>query len=189
MKTYKRFVSNADAEDTLGFIEEDVDTLIQQLDVADVIDDNLQLESLSGVVSAVAGGIAIKIKSLPSIEKGILMASIVVPAISDTTNLSSLMKLLINVDFPALGLPKTAIFFPATPSSSISSGSCSSRDFLSVSNPLECSALMCIKSITPFEVISFIASDLDDLSDLLSKVINGLFNFLRLLRISKSSAN
>lgn len=64
MKTYKSYVSNADAKDTLGFIEEDVDTLIQQLDVADVIDDNLQVESISGIVSAVAGGIAIKSKSL-----------------------------------------------------------------------------------------------------------------------------
>ena len=40
------------------------------------------------------------------------MASIVVPAISDTINLSSLINLLIKVDFPAFGLPKTAIFFP-----------------------------------------------------------------------------
>ena len=51
-----------------------------------------------------------KIKSSLFTEKGILMASIVVPAISETINLSSLINLLINVDFPALGLPKTAIF-------------------------------------------------------------------------------
>ena len=41
------------------------------------------------------------------------MASIVVPAISDTINLSYLINLLIKVDFPAFGLPKTAIFFPS----------------------------------------------------------------------------
>jgi hypothetical protein len=64
MKTYKRFVSNADAKDTLGFIEEDVETLIQHLDNEDATNDKLQVESLSGVVSAVAGGIAIKTKSL-----------------------------------------------------------------------------------------------------------------------------
>ena len=57
--------------------------------------------------------VSIKIKSSLFTEKGILMASIVVPAISETINLSSLINLLINVDFPALGLPKTAIFLPS----------------------------------------------------------------------------
>ena len=64
MKTYNSYVSNADATDTLGFIEEDVDTLLQHLDIDDDTSDKLQLESLSGVVSAIAGGITIKSKSL-----------------------------------------------------------------------------------------------------------------------------
>ena len=51
-------------EDTLGFIAEDVDTLIQHLDIDDDTGDKLQLESLSSVVSGVAAGIAIKSKSL-----------------------------------------------------------------------------------------------------------------------------
>jgi hypothetical protein len=64
MKTYNTFVSNADAEDTLGFIEEDVDTLLQHLDIDDETSDKLQLESLSSVVAGVAGALAIKSKSL-----------------------------------------------------------------------------------------------------------------------------
>ena len=56
---------------------------------------------------------SIKIKSWSSTVKGILIASIVVPAISETINLSSFINLFINVDFPALGLPRTAIFFPS----------------------------------------------------------------------------
>jgi hypothetical protein len=40
-----------------------------------------------------------------------LIASIVVPAISETISLSSLINLFIKVDLPAFGLPNTAIFF------------------------------------------------------------------------------
>jgi hypothetical protein len=64
MKQYKKFVKDYLQDDGLGFIEEDVDTLIKHMDVDDDTGDNLQLESLSSVVSAVAGGIAIKSKSL-----------------------------------------------------------------------------------------------------------------------------
>ena len=42
-----------------------------------------------------------------------LIASIVVPAISDTISLSSFINLFIKVDLPALGLPKIAIFLPS----------------------------------------------------------------------------
>jgi len=42
-----------------------------------------------------------------------LMESMVVPAISETISLSSLMNLLIKVDFPALGRPMTAILLPS----------------------------------------------------------------------------
>lgn len=44
-------------------------------------------------------------------ENGILIASMVVPAISETMSLSSFINLFIKVDLPALGLPKMAIFF------------------------------------------------------------------------------
>ena len=57
--------------------------------------------------------VSIKIKSSSFTEKGILIASIVVPAISETISLSSFMNLLIKVDLPALGLPKIAIFLPS----------------------------------------------------------------------------
>ena len=46
-------------------------------------------------------------------ENGILIASMVVPAISETMSLSSFINLFIKVDLPALGLPKMAIFFPS----------------------------------------------------------------------------
>ena len=49
------------------------------------------------------------------------MASIVVPAISLTISLSSFTNLFINVDFPALGLPRTATFL-SSDSSTIVSG-------------------------------------------------------------------
>ena len=42
-----------------------------------------------------------------------LIASMVVPAISETISLSSLINLFINVDLPAFGLPSTAIFLPS----------------------------------------------------------------------------
>ena len=42
-----------------------------------------------------------------------LIASIVVPAISLTINLSSLINLFIKVDLPAFGLPRIATFFPS----------------------------------------------------------------------------
>jgi hypothetical protein len=64
MKTYNNYVKDYLHEDGLGFIEEDIDTLIKHMDIADDTGDKLQLESLSSVVSAVAGGIAIKNKSL-----------------------------------------------------------------------------------------------------------------------------
>ena len=54
-----------------------------------------------------------KIKSSSFTEKGMLIASMVVPAISETISLSSFMNLFIKVDLPALGLPKIAIFFPS----------------------------------------------------------------------------
>lgn len=66
MKTYNTFHKEDAADDTLGFIEEDVDTLIKHLDLDDDTGEKLQMESLSTVVSAVAGGIAIKSKSLLS---------------------------------------------------------------------------------------------------------------------------
>ena len=58
--------------------------------------------------------VSIKIKSSPLTVNGILIESIVVPAISETINLSSFMKLLIKVDLPALGgstSPTAAINF------------------------------------------------------------------------------
>ena len=44
-----------------------------------------------------------------------LIASIVVPAISETISLSSFINLFMKVDLPAFGLPKTAIFFLLEP--------------------------------------------------------------------------
>jgi hypothetical protein len=66
MKTYNKFVRDYCDVGGIGFIEEDIDTLIQHLDLDDDTSDNLQMESLSSVVTAVTGGIAIKTKSLLS---------------------------------------------------------------------------------------------------------------------------
>lgn len=66
MKTYNNYVKDYLQDDGLGFIEEDVDTLIKHMNVDDETSDKLQLESLSSVVAGVAGGIAIKSKSLLS---------------------------------------------------------------------------------------------------------------------------
>jgi hypothetical protein len=66
MKRYNKFVRDYCNEGGLGFIEEDVETLIQHLDIYDDTSDNLQMESLSSVVNGVTAGIAIKTKSLLS---------------------------------------------------------------------------------------------------------------------------
>ena len=74
-------------------------------------------------------------------SKGMLIASIVVPAISLTINLSSFTNLFINVDFPALGLPNTAIFLSSDNSIFISGILSASSDFNS-EILIECSALI-----------------------------------------------
>ena len=67
----------------------------------------------------------------------------VVPAISLTTNLSSLIKLFIKVDLPALGLPSTATFLPSGRSIVVSGTLVSICDFNKFKF-LECSALIFI---------------------------------------------
>ena len=69
------------------------------------------------------------------------MASIVVPAISLTINLSSFTNLFINVDLPALGLPSIAIFLSSDDSILISGILDASSDFSS-DILIECSALI-----------------------------------------------
>jgi len=66
MKTYNKFVKDYCDEDGMGFIEEDIDTLINHFDLDDESSEKLQLESLSSVVAGVAAGITIKSKSLLS---------------------------------------------------------------------------------------------------------------------------
>ena len=61
------------------------------------------------------------------------------------------------------------------------------NNFFNSSKPFVCSALILRKFFIPLDEISFSASDLEDLSDLFKRVIYGLFSFLRLLKISKSS--
>ena len=73
----------------------------------------------------------------------------VVPAISETISLSSLINLFIKVDFPAFGLPRTAIFFPSG-SSYFSSGKDSFINVLRSTMFLECSALISKYSLMPF---------------------------------------
>ena len=77
-----------------------------------------------------------------------LIESIVVPAISETINLSSLINLLIKVDLPALGLPITAILLPSG-YSSFSLGSFPLSKALSSVIFKECSALTSISSLIP----------------------------------------
>ena len=57
--------------------------------------------------------VSIKINSSLLNINGTLIASIVVPAISLTINLSSFIKLFIKVDLPAFGLPRIATFLPS----------------------------------------------------------------------------
>ena len=118
--------------------------------------------------------------------KGILIASIVVPAISETINLSSFINLFINVDFPALGLPRTAIFFPSG-DSYFSFGRESLMYVRRSLMFLECSALISKKSLIPFLCKSTLSRESEFLSILLRTVIKFLLSFLSLVRISKSS--
>ena len=66
MKQYKTFVKDYCDEGGMGFIEDDIDILNQHFGLDEDDSENVQLESLSSMVSAVAGGITIKSKSLLS---------------------------------------------------------------------------------------------------------------------------
>ena len=115
-----------------------------------------------------------------------LIASIVVPAISETISLSSFMNLFIKVDFPALGLPNTAIFFPSGLVYCFSGRESFMKVLRSVIF-LECSALISKYSLIPFLIRSSFTGELVFLSILLRTVINFLLSFLNLVKISKSS--
>jgi hypothetical protein len=116
----------------------------------------------------------------------LFLFSLGVPAISETISLSSLINLFMNVDLPALGLPSTAIFFPSGVSYLFFGRDSFIKDLKSEIF-LECSALISKNSLIPiFEISSFTIESVF-LSDLFRTVINFLFNFLSLVRISKSS--
>ena len=89
--------------------------------------------------------VSIKINYSLLNSKGTLIASIVVPAISLTINRSSLIKLFINVDLPAFGLPSIATFFPFCFGVEYSGSFSSIFDF-SKFMLIECSALISIVS-------------------------------------------
>ena len=93
--------------------------------------------------------VSIKIKSSSLTENGILIESIVVPAISETINLSSFIKLFIKVDLPALGLPRIAIFLPSGTLVWFSEIEVFKNALKSV-RFLLCSALISNKSLIPF---------------------------------------
>ena len=114
-------------------------------------------------------------------ENGILIASMVVPAISETMSLSSFINLFIKVDLPALGLPKMAIFFPSGKSLSDSGNEFFIYDFKSVMF-IECSALTSKIFFIPCLSKSSLIKESDFLSTLFNTVMYFLFNFLNLPR-------
>ena len=109
-------------------------------------------------------------------SKGILIESIVVPAISLTINLSSLINLFIKVDLPAFGRPRTATFFPSGISIDRSGNFFSRMDF-KILIFIECSALNSKNYLIPFICKSSLIDDFDFLSTLFNTVINSLLSF------------
>ena len=67
MKTYSAFtgeIKNEFDDIDMEKLDDDVETLLQHLEIAGDDCERLQLESLSSVVSAISGALAIKAKSL-----------------------------------------------------------------------------------------------------------------------------